>query len=95
MKGYVVCVYKSITNEEKLKEYAVKAKTAVEKYKGKFLVRGGKSTTNEGDISPRTVVIEFPSFDEANIFYNSNEYQEAHAVLKGNAIRHHQTIEGS
>ena len=30
MKGYVVCVYKDITNEEKLKEYAVKAKIAVE-----------------------------------------------------------------
>ena len=24
MKGYVVCVYKSISSEEKLKEYAVK-----------------------------------------------------------------------
>ena len=48
MKGYVVCVYKSITSDEKLKEYAVKAKTAVEKYKGKFLIRGGKTTTNEG-----------------------------------------------
>ena len=24
MKGYVVCVYKNITNKEKLKEYAVK-----------------------------------------------------------------------
>ena len=31
MKGYVVCVYKSISNDEKLKEYAVKAKAAVEK----------------------------------------------------------------
>ena len=71
MKGYVVCVYKSITSDEKLKEYAVKAKTAVEKYKGKFLIRGGKTTTNEGESSPRTVVIEFPSYDEANIFYNS------------------------
>ena len=37
MKGYVVCVYKNITNEEKLKEYAIKARAAVEKYKGKFL----------------------------------------------------------
>ena len=73
MKGYVVCVYKSIANEEKLKEYAVKARKAVEKYKGKFLIRG----------------------DKANMFYNSSEYQEAHAVLKGHAIRHHQTIEGS
>ena len=48
MKGYVVCVYKSISNEEKLKEYAVKARAAVEKYKGKFLIRGGRSTSNEG-----------------------------------------------
>ena len=94
MKGYVVCVYKSISNEEKLKEYAVKARAAVEKYKGKFLVRGGRSTTNEGGESPRTVVIEFPTYNEANSFYNSKEYQEAHIVLKGHAVRHHQTIEG-
>tara|TARA_B100000767_G_C19374642_1_gene373357 strand:- start:255 stop:542 length:288 start_codon:yes stop_codon:yes gene_type:complete len=95
MKGYVVCVYKSISNEEKLKEYAVKAKAAVEKYKGKFLIKGGRSITNEGDKSPRTVVIEFPSYDEANLFYNSKEYKEAHDILEGNAIRHHQNIEGT
>ena len=94
MKGYVVCVYKSISNEEKLKEYAVKARTAVEKYKGKFLVRGGRATVNEGDSSPRTIVIEFPSYDEANLFYNSKEYKDAHSILKGHAIRHHQTVEG-
>ena len=57
MKGYVVCVYKSISSE-KTKEYAVMAR-AVEKYKGKFLVRGGKSKINEGASSPRTVIIEF------------------------------------
>ena len=94
MKGYVVCVYKSISSKEKLKEYAVKAKAAVEKYKGKFLIKGGKTTTNEGKESPRTVIIEFPSYDEANLFYNSKEYQKAHEVLKGRAVRHHQTIEG-
>ena len=95
MKGYVVCVYKSISNVEKLKEYAVKAKASVEKYKGIFLIRGGKTTTNEGNKSPRTVVIEFPSYGEANLFYNSKEYQDAHKVLKGYAERHHQTIEGA
>ena len=95
MKGYVVCVYKSITNKDKLKEYAVKARAAVEKYKGKFLIRGGKTTTNEGDASPRTVVIEFPSYEEANLFYNSKEYQEAHDILKRHAVRHHQTVEGA
>ena len=95
MKGYVVCVYKNISNVDKLKEYAEKARVAVEKFKGKFLIRGGKSTTNEGEKSPRTVVIEFPSYDDANKFYNSIEYQEAHSILKGYAERQHQTIEGA
>ena len=94
MKGYVVCVYKSISSKEKLKEYAVKARAAVEKYKGKFLIRGGRSTLNEGEKSPRTVVIEFPSYDETNNFYNSKEYQDAHSILKDHADRQHQTIEG-
>ena len=94
MKGYVVCVYKSISNEEKLKEYAVNARAAVEKYEGRFLIRGGRATTNEGEKSPRTVVIEFPSFEEANLFYSSKEYQDAHNILVGHAVRHHQTLEG-
>ena len=32
MKGYVVCVWEKIDNEEKLKEYALKAKIAAYKY---------------------------------------------------------------
>tara|TARA_X000001036_G_C20201958_1_gene611906 strand:+ start:13 stop:300 length:288 start_codon:yes stop_codon:yes gene_type:complete len=95
MKGYVVCVYKNITNEEKLKEYAIKARNAVEKFKGKFLIRGGRSSSNEGEKSPRTVVIEFPSFDDAKAFYQSKEYQEAHSILKGFAERQHQIVEGA
>ena len=95
MKGYVVCVYKNISNEEKLNEYAVKAKVAVEKFKGKILIRGGRATSNEGEKSPRTVVIEFPSYDEANNFYRSEDYQNAHSILKGYAERQHQTIEGT
>ena len=95
MKGYVGCVYKNITNEEKLKEYAIKARNAVEKFKGKFLIRGGRSSSNEGEKSPRTVVIEFPSFDDAKAFYQSKEYQEAHSILKGFAERQHQIVEGA
>ena len=95
MKGYVVCVYKSINDENALKDYALKAKIAVEKFKGNFLVRGGKKITTEGDDSPRTVVIEFTSFETAEKFFYSKEYQEAHSILIGKVIRHHQIIEGS
>ena len=95
MKAYWVCVYEKIDNVEKLKEYAIKAKPAVEKFSGKFLVRGGKNRTNDGIESPRTVVVEFPNYNNAVECYDSAEYQEAHDILKGHVVRHHQIIEGS
>ena len=95
MKGYWVCVYEKINNIEKLKEYAVKAKPAVEKFSGKFLIRGGKNRTNEGINSPRTVVVEFPDYNTALKCYDSDEYQKAHDILKGHVVRHHQIVEGN
>ena len=94
MKGYIVTVYKTIKDQNVLKDYAVKTKAAVEKYEGKFLVRGGEKTTTEGEDSPRTVIIEFSSYKQAKIFYSSPEYQEAHKLLDGTVERHHQIIEG-
>ena len=95
MKAYWVCIYEKINNTIKLKEYAVKARPAVEKFSGKFLVRGGKNRTNDGIESPRTVVVEFPNYNTAIDCYDSVEYQEAHNILKGHVIRHHQIVEGS
>ena len=95
MKGYVVCVYKNITNEDKLKEYAVKARAAVESFNGKFLIRGGRASSKEGETSPRTVIIEFPSYDKANAFYESKEYQDAHSILKDHVERQFQIVEGT
>ena len=95
MKAYWVCIYEKINNVEKLKEYAVKAKLAVEKFSGKFLVRGGKSRTNDGIKSPRIIVVEFPDYKTALECYDSPEYQEAHNILEGHVVRHHQIVEGS
>ena len=77
-------------------EYAKRVGPALKKYNGKFLVRGGKFLILEGKNEyERNVVIEFPSFEIAKEFYASKEYQEAHEILKGHAIRHHQTVEGA
>ena len=95
MKAYWVCIYEKINNTIKLKEYAVKARPAVEKFSGKFLVRGGKNRTNDGIKSPRIVVVEFPSYNTAVDCYDSAEYQEAHNILEGHVVRHHQIVEGS
>ena len=95
MKGYWVCIYEKINNVEKLKDYAIKAKPAVEKFSGKFLVRGGKNRTNEGVYSSRIVVVEFPDYNTALKCYDSDEYQKAHDILKGHVVRHHQIVEGN
>ena len=94
-KGYIVCVYESINDDEALKNYATKARLAVEKYNGKFLIRGGKKINTEGRDFVRTVVIEFSAFDIAKKFFYSPEYQAAHKLLEDTVIRNHQIIEGT
>ena len=94
MKGYWISVYTKIENKEKLKEYAAKATLAIKKYSGVFLVRGVKHTSLEGLDYPRTVIVVFPNYDIAEKCYNSTEYKEALRILKGNAERNLQIIEG-
>jgi uncharacterized protein (DUF1330 family) len=94
-KGIWLAVYDKIENMETLKKYAVKATPAISKYSGKFLVRGGKNITLEGNQSPRTVIVEFPTFSDAEKCYNSDEYQEALSILKGFVKRNLQIIEGT
>ena len=94
-KGIWLAVYDKIENMETLKKYAVKATAAISKYSGKFLVRGGKNITLEGNQSPRTVIVEFPTFSDAEKCYNSNGYQEALSILKGFVKRNLQIIEGT
>ena len=94
-KGYIVCVYEDIRDDTSLKEYAVKAEEAVEKYNGKFLVRGGKFSILEGKNEyERNVVIEFPSFEIAKKFYSSKEYQEAKSFRDGKADFNGIVVEG-
>ena len=93
-KAYWISVYEKIESAENLKKYAAKATVAISKYSGKFLVRGGKNITLEGNQSPRTVIVEFPNFEDAEKCYNSGEYQEALGILKGSAKRNLQIIEG-
>ena len=93
MKAYWIA-RGNVNNKEAYSEYAKRVSSALKKYSGKFLVRGGKNITLEGNQSPRTVIVEFPSFADAEKCYNSDEYQEAHNILKGSVKRNLQIIEG-
>ena len=94
MKAYWIAIYKDMKNPENIKKYAEKASPAIKEHKGIILARGGKVETIEGDPSPRTVLIQFPSMDDAIKCYNSTEYQEAMKIGNGEFDRHIQIVEG-
>ena len=94
MKGYWIAVYKELKSSKNIKKYADKATPAIKRYNGKILARGGKVETIEGTPSPRTVLIEFPSMQDALMCYHSEEYQEAMKIGKGKFNRHIQIVEG-
>lgn len=56
--------------------YRSQVGATIEKYGGKYLVRGGKTETLEGDFQPhRFVVLEFPTLERAREWYSSPEYR--------------------
>jgi len=84
-----------ITDWDRYKEYVKETPGVVEKYGGRFIVRGGKVETLEGTEEKRRVVlIEFPSFEKAKEFYYSEEYQETKKLRAGAALGQFLAIDG-
>ncbi len=94
MKSYWITVYEKIEDAEIQKKYVEKTTVAIKKFGGVFLCRGGKNLCLEGSKSPRTVIVEFSSYEDAEKCYNSKEYKEALHVLKDSAKRNLQIVEG-
>src|SRR5690349_18262742 len=64
------------TDEALMAEYRKHTPGLVAKFGGKFIVRGGKTRTLEGGWKPsRVVVLEFPTYEAAERFYDSAEYK--------------------
>ena len=92
-KGYWVAKA-NVNSPEKQQDYGKLAETVLKKFNGKFLIRGGRQETKEGEQYMRNVVVEFPSYEDAIDAYESKEYQEALKVLDGGADRLYAVVEG-
>jgi uncharacterized protein (DUF1330 family) len=93
-RAYLV-VQAEVTNAERYAEYAKLSPDIVSKYGGRFLARAGRTVTLEGPPAKnRVVVIEFPSLDKAQQFYNSPEYAAARKLREGAAVAQFIAVEG-
>ncbi len=93
-KGYWVSCYRSISNPDALAEYAKLAGPAIVAGGGRFLARGGRVQAYEAGVQDRTVIIEFPSFEDAVATHDGDAYQAAAAKLAGAVERDLRVVEG-
>ena len=93
-KSYWISLYIKIENYENLKKYAETVTPIIKSYGGVPLVRGGKYQKFDGDNFSRTVIWEFPSYEQALKCHKSKEYQAGWDLAKDTTTRHMQIVEG-
>lgn len=95
MAAYLV-VDTDLTHPEVYEDYKIKARPIAEKYGGEYLARGGKMLLKESQLwSPkRMVLVRFPSFEQAEKFYDSAEYQAVLPISVQSARRSVVILEG-
>ncbi len=93
-KGYLVAEV-DVANPQQYGEYAKLSPGVIEKFGGRFIARGGRVATLEGPAAAgRMVIIEFPSFERAQAFYDSPDYQTIRKLRVGAATFRGVLIEG-
>ena len=93
-KGYWISLYLEINSQENLKKYAETVFPIIKSFGGVPYIRGGIHKTFEGNDFVRTVVWEFPSYEQALRCHESKEYLAGWNLAKETTTRHMQIIEG-
>lgn len=94
MPAYLV-VEVEVNDPERYEKYKSMVPPSLAPYEGRFMVRGGKVETLEGDWAPkRFVMVEFPSLEKAKAWWNSDEYAEAKALRQATAKTQMIVVEG-
>jgi uncharacterized protein (DUF1330 family) len=93
-KGYMLSIYRSVSDPNALAEYAKLAGPALQAGGGRFVTRSVAAEVYEKGLKQRTVVIEFDSLEKAIAAYESAQYQQALKVLGNGAERDVRMVEG-
>ena len=94
MSAYVVAEIE-VDNPEGYEEYKKLAPPPIAAYGGKYIARGGRAETLEGEWQPnRIVILQFESVEKAKKWLNSDEYREARALRHKYATTDMIVVEG-
>lgn len=94
MPGYLIANL-DVTDAATFNEYRQKVEPVIERYGGRYIVRGGAIETLEGGLPlKRLVVLEFPTLDAARRFYHSADHAPLKKLRHGNTNSDLVLIEG-
>lgn len=94
MRAYVI-VEISIHDPELYEEYKKLTPASIAEFDGKFIVRGGRTVTMEGDWKPQRIVVsEFPSVERAVEWWHSDGYKKAKQLRQASADTKMIIVEG-
>lgn len=86
MSAYIIAEVK-VHDAQLYEQYKGQVQATLDKYGGRFRVRGGRTELLEGDWNPpRLVVLEFPSVDDARAWWSSTEYAESKSLRQRSAV---------
>ena len=75
-----------VDDPEGYRNYTDRTPALIEKWGGQFLVRGGRTEVMEGEpVGNRTVLLRFPSMEQALEFYHSDDYAELRAIRQAHS----------
>ena len=85
-----------VSHPEQYAVYQKQVPATLEKYNGRFLVRGGQIEHLEGSWPvSRLVILEFDSMESARAWYNSTEYKKAMKSRVGAATVNLTLVQGA
>lgn len=94
MTAYLVARVE-VHDMEQYKQYTALSPAAIAAFGGEFIVRGGDKVTLEGpEETRRVVVVKFPSMEQAQACYASEQYQAAKAKRDGAATAQFIVLDG-
>ncbi len=80
MPAYMIAQV-TVTDPDQYKKYTAGTPALIERFGGRFLVRGGAVETLEGpSFDKRLVIVEWPDTQAAQAMFNSPEYQALIAI---------------
>lgn len=94
MSAYVIANVK-VQDLERYAEYVKLTPASIAPFGGRFIVRGGRAERIEGTVEVnRIVLLEFPSYDQAKAWYDSEPYRVARAIRQSASIADLILVEG-